>query len=59
LLQTGSGVGDFVSSAMVGALWTMASPTLAFGYAAFLSGVGGVFLLCLTRGYPPPGEVSQ
>ena len=58
LLQTVNGVGDFVSSAAVGALWTLASPTLAFGYAAILSGIGGALLLYLTRGYPHLGEVN-
>jgi MFS family permease len=58
LLQTVNGVGDFVSSAAVGALWTLASPTAAFGYAALLSGAGGSLLLYLTRGYPRPREVK-
>jgi len=58
LLQTVNGVGDFVSSAAVGALWTLASPMAAFGYAALLSAAGGSILLYLTRDYPQPGEVK-
>ncbi|MEM3047410.1 MAG: MFS transporter, partial [Candidatus Bathyarchaeia archaeon] len=57
-LQTVNGVGDFVSSAAVGTLWTLASPLIAFSYAALLSGAGGAVLLYLTRGYPHIGEVK-
>jgi len=53
LLQTVNGVGDFASSATVGALWVLTSPLVAFGYAAVLSAVGGIILLYLTRGNHP------
>ena len=49
-LQTVNGIGDLVSSAVVGILWNLVSPQLAFSYAAVLSAVGGVLLLYLTRG---------
>jgi MFS family permease len=41
-LATVNGVGDFLSSVMVGALWTWAGTTAAFGYCAvlFLAGAG-------------------
>jgi len=50
LLQTVNGIGDFISSAVVGVLWTLISPIAAFGYAAVLSAAGGILLLSLTRG---------
>ena len=39
LLGAVNGVGDFVSSVLVGALWT-AHPALGFGYAALCMSVG-------------------
>jgi len=53
ILQTVNGIGDFASSAIVGALWALTSPVIAFGYAAILSAVGGIILLYLTRGNHP------
>ncbi len=53
VLQTVNGVGDFASSAVVGVLWTLISPLVAFGYAAALSAAGGIILLYLTRGNHP------
>jgi MFS family permease len=50
VLQTVEGVGDFASSAVVGVLWALVSPLVAFSYAALLSAFGGVILLYLTRG---------
>ncbi|MCX8150628.1 MAG: MFS transporter [Candidatus Bathyarchaeota archaeon] len=49
VLQTINGVGDFASSAVVGVLWAVASPLVAFVYAALLSTAGGIILLYLTR----------
>ena len=43
VMGTVNGVGDFVSSAVVGLLWTV-SPALGFGYAAVLMFVGAVLL---------------
>ena len=53
VLQTVEGVGDFASSAVVGVLWALIAPMIAFGYAAVLSAAGGVILLYLTRGNHP------
>jgi MFS family permease len=41
LLGATNGVGDLVSSVVVGALWT-AYPSLGFGYAAVLMGIGAI-----------------
>jgi len=49
VLQTIDGLGDFVSSFVVGTLWVLASPTFAFFYAAFLSFVSTLLLLGLVR----------
>ena len=43
-LGTVNGVGDFVSSASVGFLWTTVSPVLGFGLAATVMAVGTVML---------------
>lgn len=43
-LASVNGVGDLVSSALVGFLWQMAGPTAAFGAAAALSLVGTLLL---------------
>lgn len=53
VLQTVNGVGDFASSAVVGFLWAIISPTVAFTYAAVLSAAGAIILLYLTRGAHP------
>jgi len=53
VLQTVNGVGDFASSAVVGVLWALISPLIAFTYAAALSAAGGIILLYLTRGNHP------
>jgi sugar phosphate permease len=49
VLQTINGIGDFASSAVVGILWAIISPLVAFTYAAMLSAAGGIILLYLTR----------
>ena len=53
VLQTVNGIGDFASSAVVGALWVVVSPFVAFTYAASLCATGGGVLLYLTRGNHP------
>ena len=53
VLQTVNGIGDFVSSTVVGGLWVLISPLVAFSYAAVLSTAGGIILLYLTRGNHP------
>jgi len=41
-LATVNGIGDFVSSAVVGALLTASGTTVAFGYSAVLFASGAV-----------------
>ena len=41
-LATVNGLGDFISSAVVGVLWMMFSPAVAFGYATILFVAGAV-----------------
>jgi MFS family permease len=53
VLQTVNGIGDFASSAVVGAIWVVISPLIAFTYAAVFTAAGGVILLYLTRGKHP------
>jgi MFS family permease len=53
VLQTVNGIGDFASSAVVGVIWALISPLIAFTYAAVLSASGGFILLYLTRGNHP------
>jgi MFS family permease len=47
-LATVNGVGDFLSSVMVGALWTWAGTSVAFGYSGILFAGGAVLLLRIT-----------
>ncbi len=49
LLQTVNGIGDFTSSFVVGLLWTLISPAVAFTYAAILCAAGALVLAYLTR----------
>ncbi len=44
LRGTVNGVGDLISSAAVGALWTAISPAIAFGYAAVMMLAGAATL---------------
>ncbi len=44
-LATVNGVGDFVSSAVVGLLWTLYGTAVAFGYSGLLFAVGGLLVL--------------
>jgi MFS family permease len=53
VLRTVNGIGDFASSTVVGILWALLSPLIAFSYAALLSATGGIILLYLTRGNHP------
>lgn len=48
-LATVNGIGDFLSSVVVGALWTVFGTTLAFGYSAILFLVGSFLVLNLGR----------
>jgi len=45
VLATVNGVGDFLSSIIVGALWTAAGTSVAFGYSAVLFGLGALLIL--------------
>ncbi|MDV3244606.1 MAG: MFS transporter [Nitrososphaerales archaeon] len=49
-LQTVNGVGDFVSSTMIGVLWTALSPALGFATVAAISGGAAVLLITTMRG---------
>jgi hypothetical protein len=49
VLATVNGIGDFVSSIMVGFLWSAVSPAAGFAYAALLTALGGVFILRLGK----------
>jgi MFS family permease len=45
VLATVNGVGDFLSSTVVGALWTAFGTAAAFGYSAVLFFIGAVLVL--------------
>jgi mannose/fructose/N-acetylgalactosamine-specific phosphotransferase system component IID len=45
LLATVNGVGDFLSSVIVGVLWTAFGTTIAFGYSAVLSIAGAALVV--------------
>ena len=51
VLATVNGAGDFLSSAVVGLLWSAFGPTLAFGYSALLFVLGAILV---ARVHPPP-----
>jgi MFS family permease len=55
-LATVNGVGDFLSSIVVGALWTAFGTSVAFGYSAALFAAGAV-LVGQLRPSPPSGLV--
>ncbi len=48
-LATVNGIGDFVSSLLVGLLWTAWGTSTAFGYSAVLFIAGGMLVLRLSR----------
>jgi MFS family permease len=45
VLATVNGIGDFLSSIIVGALWTAAGTRVAFGYSAVLFSLGALLVL--------------
>ena len=45
VLATVNGVGDFLSSIIVGALWTIGGTSIAFGYSAVLFTLGALLVL--------------
>jgi MFS family permease len=52
LLATVNGVGDFLSSVIVGFLWTVFGTAIAFGYSAVLSIAGAVLVMRLKKPAP-------
>ena len=50
VLATVNGIGDFLSSAIVGVLWSVAGTTVAFGYSAALFFAGAVLVARLRVG---------
>jgi hypothetical protein len=50
VLATVNGIGDFLSSAIVGLLWSVADIAVAFGYSAALSFAGAVLVARLRVG---------
>ena len=52
-LATVNGVGDFLSSIIVGALWTAFGTSVAFGYSAVLFAAGALLVLRLRSGSCP------
>jgi MFS family permease len=51
-LATVNGVGDFLSSVVVGALWTWAGTTAAFGYCAVLFAAGACLIAKIAAASP-------
>ncbi|MEM3760243.1 MAG: MFS transporter [Candidatus Bathyarchaeia archaeon] len=49
VLQTIDGIGDFISSFVVGTIWAIVSPELSFVYAALLSFASALLLLGLMK----------
>ncbi|MDE3110407.1 MAG: MFS transporter [Acidobacteriota bacterium] len=58
VLAASNGLGDVVSSMVVGALWTAVSPAAGFAYAAVFTGLGAVLILWL-RGNGRPAEAAE
>jgi MFS family permease len=50
VLATANGIGDFVSSIVVGALWSRVSPTAGFLYAGIFAALGAVLVYSSRRG---------
>ncbi len=48
-LQTVNGFGDFISSAMIGVLWTLLSPAVGFATVATIAVIAAIVLSILTR----------
>jgi MFS family permease len=51
-----NGVGDFLSSSIVGLLWSTVGPTVAFGYSAALFVIGAVLV---ARVRPPTSSMAE
>jgi MFS family permease len=55
VLATVNGIGDFLSSIIVGALWTAAGTSVAFGYSAVLFSLGALLVLRTGQAKPVNG----
>ena len=53
VLATVNGIGDFVSSIVVGALWTAVGTGAAFGYSMAMSLVGAILVMGIAAGRKP------
>jgi len=51
VLATVNGIGDFVSSLVVGALWSAFSPGVGFAYSLVLTSLGAVTMTLVLRSY--------
>ena len=49
VLQTVNGIGDFVSSAMIGILWTFLSPAIGFATTATMAIIAAALLMLFTQ----------
>jgi MFS family permease len=58
VLATVNGIGDFLSSIIVGALWSAFGTRVAFGYSAVLFFSGALLVARLQNSHPPgPSDV--
>jgi MFS family permease len=57
VLASVNGVGDFVSSVIVGFLWSAVSPAAGFTYACLLTAFGGVMIFLLPRDVRPAQHI--
>ena len=55
VLATVNGIGDFLSSIIVGVLWTSLGTAAAFGYSAVLFAAGALLVSRLKTPSPHPG----
>jgi MFS-type transporter involved in bile tolerance (Atg22 family) len=51
VLATVNGIGDFVSSLVVGVLWSAFSPMAGFAYSLVLTSLGAVTMIVVLREY--------
>ena len=57
VLATVNGIGDFISSLVVGALWTVFSPAVAFTYSLVLTAAGAIVIAVVLRSPVPVDTV--
>lgn len=58
VLAATNGLGDVVSSVVVGALWSAVSPAIGFAYAAVFTGLGAVLILALRGNRQAPSGAN-